>query len=242
VIRGRILVRLEAAPPARVTMEAAAGIAAHLEAELVGLFVEEIELLHWAALPFTREVGLASARSRPLDVKAMERTLRSLANESREALAEVAARTSLRWSFKVARGSMPELLAAAAEADLLVARAAGMRLRPTHVPSAPILLVQERGMASPRFVAVCTAAARPEELALSLNGLLRSSAEPVDIVLLCEDPVLAAQWERKARALLAETGGPHKLRIAVAKDHAELLQLLSRRAGGSVQRFRERHQ
>jgi hypothetical protein len=223
--RGRILVRLEGAPPARAAMEAAAGIAARLEAELVGLFVEDIELLHWAGLPFTREVGLASARSRPLDVKAMERTLRSLANESREALAEIAARTPLRWSFRVARGSLPELLAAAAEADLLVARAGGVRLRPPHVPAAPILLVQERGSAAPRFVAVCTATTRPEELALSLNDLVRSSAEPVEIMLLCEDAVLAAQWQRKTRAVLADAG-PHKLRIAVAKDHAELRRLL----------------
>jgi hypothetical protein len=190
--------------------------------------VEDIELLHWAGLPFTREVGLVAPGSRPLDVKVMERTLRTLAKESREALAEIAAGTSLRWSFRVARGSMAELLAAAAEADLLVARAAGMRLRPPHVPSAPMLLVEERGKAPPRFVAVCTPATRPEELALSLKELLRSAAEPLEIVLLCEDPVLAAQWERAARALLAESGGPRKLRIALAKDHAELRRLLRR--------------
>jgi hypothetical protein len=52
----------------------------------------------------------------------MERALRALAAEARRTLAAIAERTPVQWSFQVARGSLPvELLAAAGEADLIIA-------------------------------------------------------------------------------------------------------------------------
>ena len=117
----RIIIGLEPAPRSRATLEAAARLAAQLEAELVGLFVENINLLHFAALPFAREVGFASASRRALDLEGMERSLRGLAREARQMLAAVAGRVPVRWSFRVARGTAAgELLAAAADADLVI--------------------------------------------------------------------------------------------------------------------------
>lgn len=118
----RIIVGLEPATRNRAALEAAARLAGRLEAELVGLFVENINLLHFAGLPFAREVGFASATKRDLDIEGMERSLRAQAHETRQSLAAVAARVPVRWSFRVARGSMAaELLAAAVEADLVIA-------------------------------------------------------------------------------------------------------------------------
>ena len=117
----RIIVGLEPAPRTRATLEAAARLAAQMEAELVGLFVENIDLLHFAGLPFAREVGFASATRRSLDVEGMERSLRGLAREAQQTLAAVAGRVPVRWSFRVARGSAAgELMAAAAAADLVI--------------------------------------------------------------------------------------------------------------------------
>jgi hypothetical protein len=117
----RIIVGLEPAPPSRVLLDAAVELAGKEEAELVGLFVENIDLLHFAGLPFAREVGFASATRRVMDVEAMERCLRVLAKEAHRTLEAAAAPASVRWSFRVARGSGPsELLAVARDADLLV--------------------------------------------------------------------------------------------------------------------------
>src|SRR5690606_16660921 len=74
VTRRRIIVGLEPRPHAEPLISAAAALAERLPAELLGLFVENVELLHFAALPFAREVGLASGMRRPLDVAAMERS------------------------------------------------------------------------------------------------------------------------------------------------------------------------
>lgn len=118
----RIIVELESAPRSRAKLEVAAKLAAQMEAELVGMFVEDINLLHFAGMPFAREVCLASATRRPLDVEGMERSLRALASEAQRTLAMVAGRIPVRWSFRVARGTAgAELLAAATHADLVIA-------------------------------------------------------------------------------------------------------------------------
>ena len=121
----RIVVGLDTAPRSRTMLDAAAAVAEKLEAELVGLFVENMNLLHFARFPFAHEVGLSSATRRALDVAAMERSLRVAATEAREMLVAVAGGSALRWSFKVTRGVVAaELLAAADEADLVVAGSA----------------------------------------------------------------------------------------------------------------------
>jgi hypothetical protein len=114
----RITVVQESAQAARA-LDAVVETAAALEAELTGLFVEDVGLLHFAGLPFAREIGAFSARA--LDVRTMERRLRSQAEEARRALAAAVEGKPLRWSFRVERGSVPEQVRGAlAEADLVV--------------------------------------------------------------------------------------------------------------------------
>ena len=66
VIR-RILVALDASRHSLAALEAAAELAARLKAELVGLFVEDIDLLRLAGLPFAREIRYPSAIIQQLD-------------------------------------------------------------------------------------------------------------------------------------------------------------------------------
>jgi hypothetical protein len=121
----RIIVGLGPAPQGPLVLEAAAALAARLEVELMGLFVESVSLLNFAGLPFAREVGIASAAPREVDRRAMERALRALAQEAHQRLAHVAARSSVRWSFRVARGHpATALITMAEESDLVIARVA----------------------------------------------------------------------------------------------------------------------
>lgn len=117
----RIVVLLDASAPGRAALEAAAARAAELDAELVAVFVEDADLLHLAGMPFAREIGFPSATRHELEVPAMERKLRQRAEEARLSVAGLARRRPLQWSFQVARGVLTEeILAAAAEADLIV--------------------------------------------------------------------------------------------------------------------------
>lgn len=102
----RISVTLDSSGGSLEALEGAAMMAARLDAELVGVFVEDANLLRLAALPCSAEVGFASARARSLDRATVERTFKHLAAEARLALIAAAERARVSWSFDVARGSV----------------------------------------------------------------------------------------------------------------------------------------
>jgi nucleotide-binding universal stress UspA family protein len=100
----RVFVALDAASSAREALDAAAGLAAELDAELAGCFVEDVNVLRAAAFSFTREMGLSSGTSRPFTLEEVERALRAQAQSAQSALAQVAGELQLRWSFTTLRG------------------------------------------------------------------------------------------------------------------------------------------
>ncbi|MEZ4868948.1 MAG: universal stress protein [Caldilineaceae bacterium] len=117
---GRILVALDASPHSMTALRAAARLAAAMQAELQGLYVEDANLFKLCQTPFCREVSLLTARVRQLETQMMERQMRVMASEMRRTLARVAAELQVRWSFQVTRGGVEhELLAAAEQASLL---------------------------------------------------------------------------------------------------------------------------
>lgn len=117
----RILVALDASPASLTALETAAELATALGAELLGLFVEDINLVRLATLSFSHEVGLFSGTRRQVSSISIERQLRVQAGRARHALASVSERSQVSWSFRVARGAVAaELLAAAMDADLVI--------------------------------------------------------------------------------------------------------------------------
>jgi nucleotide-binding universal stress UspA family protein len=124
----RILVALDASKESLAALDAAADLAARLEAELVGLFVEDADLLNLAGLPFAREVTTLSPSPRVMDAKRLAEDLRAKAAVARQAIARTAEALHVQWSFRTARGRVDaEILAAAQDADLI---AVGKSARP----------------------------------------------------------------------------------------------------------------
>ena len=109
----RIVAALQSQRPASERVPAIAELARRTEAELLGLFVEDIELLHFAGLPFAHEVGAATAQRRKVEVAAIERLMRARAEELRAALAAALENDTVRWSFRVERGTIPRQVLAA---------------------------------------------------------------------------------------------------------------------------------
>lgn len=151
----RILVALDASPQSVAALHAAAELAALLEAELEGLFVEDINLLHLCGLPFGCEIGSYTAAVRQLDNRAMERKLRVLAVVIREAMEREAAHLPVRWTFQVRRGAVAaELLAASQSAAMVSLGRASRSRRQTlgsvaesivRQSSRPVLILGEQG-------------------------------------------------------------------------------------------------
>lgn len=146
----RILVALDASQPSLAALAAAVELATRLQAELQGLFVEDVNLLRLAGLPFAREIHLPSATIRPIDGPTLERELHAWAARVRQILAAAASQARVDWSFRVVRGHVAtELLAAAQEADLLsLGVTSGQLTRRRHLGSTARLVAAE----SPRTV------------------------------------------------------------------------------------------
>jgi len=117
----RVIVVLETGGRPAPLLEAAARLAATMGAELRGLLVEDVRLRQAAGLPFMRELGITSARSRPLEPTDVERALRAQEEHLRRALEATAEALSLSWALDVVRGELlSAALAHAGESDFLV--------------------------------------------------------------------------------------------------------------------------
>ena len=117
----RIVVALDASACGRAALDAATQLAVEMQAELQGLFVEDVDLLRLANLPFASEVPLPYAVPRQLDAASIQCAFRAHAEKVRHALAEAADRLRLRWSFQVLQGDVVRTSRAVAEeAELLI--------------------------------------------------------------------------------------------------------------------------
>jgi nucleotide-binding universal stress UspA family protein len=118
---GRVLVLLDGSRMSYGALNAAAEIAGRTGAEVLGVFVEELNLLRSAGYGFAREVGSSSGISRPFDPAELDQRLQRLAGQARRTLAGVMAHYGGRHTLSVARGSVvDEVLALAGPQDLLV--------------------------------------------------------------------------------------------------------------------------
>ncbi len=117
----RILMAVDSTPENLFTIESVANLAARLEAELLGLFVEDIDLLRLAEHPEASAVSLLSAGRQHLTLGTVQQALRAQAARGRRAVEEAAARRRVRSSFQVRRGRVAtEVLALAEDADLVI--------------------------------------------------------------------------------------------------------------------------
>jgi len=162
----RILVALDASFHSLAALEAAAELAASLEAEWQGLGGEDANLRRLAGLSVAREVRYPFAAPARLDRARMERELRAQAAQARQALAAACEQRQVKWSFRVVRGEVaPEVLAAALEADLLILGKASRplvrrvrmgstaRAAAAQCPRSVLLLQRDKAISTPVVVA-----------------------------------------------------------------------------------------
>jgi nucleotide-binding universal stress UspA family protein len=111
---------LNTSPQSLAALETAVQLAADLQAELRGLFVEDINLIRTAEFHDAGEVGFCSAVRR-IDRRTNRHLIRGQAERTRRALARNADGYQVDWSFEVSQGSTAsELESEAQEADLII--------------------------------------------------------------------------------------------------------------------------
>ena len=116
----RVVVTLDAASENRAAIDTAARLAARTGAALHGVFVEDEELLHLAALPFARQITIGTGAEK-LSSDDIALQLRAEAARARRELTAAARSYRVDCTFEVIRGGNEVAIAGASERDLVVA-------------------------------------------------------------------------------------------------------------------------
>ncbi|MGE5240415.1 MAG: universal stress protein [Bacteroidota bacterium] len=239
----RILVALDASVSSLATLEAAVALASHLEAELIGLFVEDVNLLNLAALPFAREVGFPSARRRRLGSLEMERSLRAQASRAQAALIAAAERQSVRCSFRVVRGEVTaQVLEAATEVDLLalgMGRPRAWRASSTSrviasSASRPVLLLTPGTPVGPPIASVYDGSAESARALLLARRLAQTESATLTVLVVARDADDAQRLRQQAAGHLAGSGLAVDYVTLMDADAADVAQAARRRATGTL--------
>ncbi len=213
----RILVALDSSEHSQAALQAAADMAELLDAELAGIFVEDINLLHTAQLSFVNEIRFPMAEVCKFDQAQMEQYWQAQAAQARHELAVIARSKQISHSFEIVRGAVTsQLLNAALNADLLALGRLGRSLpgrtrlgstAQTSVSQAsgsvllmgdgfnlrqPLVLIYDGTPAAQRALAVAIELAR-------LNGRLR-------VLIWADDDEVDVQYRQKIFAQLHNGG------------------------------------
>lgn len=226
----RILVTCDTSPLGTAAIDAAAALARRMDAELAGLFVEDINLLRMAALPFAREYALASAMARRMEAGDVERALQQQADALRTALSRAAQALAVPWSFQVVRGALLDsVLEAMHEADFAVfghtgqfaVTASGRPHAETIAAARPVLTLYDGTLTADRALAAAQALAQGHHTDL------------VVLVIARDNVAAKALRERAATLLQGSRGHAHfhslrsreydAIRKAVETHHAAAL-------------------
>jgi nucleotide-binding universal stress UspA family protein len=238
----RILVALDASPHSLSALEAAAELAASFKAELLGLFVEDINLLRSAEMPFAQEVGLTSGRLRRLDSQLVGRQLRGRAIQARQAMAAAAQRARVQWSFETASGQIvSRLLAAALDADILILGKAGWsgqrrlgshaRAVVSQMTCTTLILQHGVHMEIPAIVLYDGSAATLRALAAAVRWV-QVRGGPLVLLLLAESLQNAQGLETDIASRLREQLPEVRYRWLSSADVATLCQAIHSEGGG----------
>lgn len=238
-VRGRVLVLIDGSRLSYAALEAAADIAGKRNADILGVFVEELNLVRSAGYGFAREVGSASGISRPFDPGRLEQRLQRLADQARTALAAAARQCGGKAALTVARGRViDEVLALTRPTDLLVLGRAGW-----SSPAGARLGSTARGLIrqSPGQVLLWCEQNRPYQnrvvvflndhdeanhrAALAAAEIARHSHQPVTVILGTVDAP-AAERLNAIRHDLDVLGAGTRLRVISATDPLTVARIL----------------
>jgi nucleotide-binding universal stress UspA family protein len=238
----RVLVALDVEAMEDAVLEEAARLAAIQRAELVGLFVEDAELLAAAALPMAAVISGQAGGSAMLDVAIMRRAFRVWSAAAERALAAAAERWQVKWSFEVARGHRVEqLLAQARRQDLLALTLRGEPVEARREGAAAwqvmrqarcsVLLVSRRSRRAPGVAVLY------EGRDASLDAALRiaeADRRPLLVLALGEGEIEAAALRQRAVDWLDSKAASGRVAAVQRGDDATLRQILETNGTGLV--------
>jgi nucleotide-binding universal stress UspA family protein len=245
VIR-HILVALDASPHSLAALEAATRLATLFGAELLGVYVEDINLLRASELPFARETTLRSGARRRLRTEEVERQLRRQGQLARTAFTESADRARVQWSFHISRGAVvSELITAASGMDLVILGKSGWspierrRLGSTarallsEAPRAALVLEHGTHLRPPLAV-VCDGSALGLEALNLATTLAEREGSHLILLALAEDPQEARKVREQCSQWLHRRGMLARYRTFYQWTASRVADTLEREGAGGL--------
>lgn len=117
----RILLPLNAQRLPAGLIKQAVELAAQLQSELYGVFIENSDLLNFAQLPIGREIIVSTGKLQASNIASMERSLRQIASRSQQEFSQLASDYKLQSQFVTRRGDCYQTLLAELQlGDLLI--------------------------------------------------------------------------------------------------------------------------
>jgi len=230
-------VALDASADSAAALEAAVALAARLEAELTGLFVEDIEIVRAAGLPYAREIRVFQRAPHTVDAAELEAQLRARARAIERTLAHSAGEADVRSRFRRVRGRVDaEVLAATGDVDLVVLGRAGhsplarRRLGSTARAmlargSRPLLLLGSQvRLREPVFAVFDGSEAGTRALAVALD-IAGRGPQPLHVLVTALSAERAGALEAEVRRSLGSVATKVVVHRLVGADHARLAEI-----------------
>ncbi len=250
----RMLIVFDPAFESMPAIDSVARLAARMEVDLAGLFIEDEDLLRAAGYSWASAVSVLSATRHSLDTSVLRRAMKVQAEASSQLLERTARARGVKSSFAIRRGRLKtEVLAAATDTDLVVVdwscgefllrATGGRRKQPGAVaraiaeaaPGPVLLLRKDASIDGPVLAAYNGTPAAETALELAIE-LADHHGGMIEVAFLTGSLGLVRQWRERVSARMEERGVqatfvhmPHadlnELYREVRRQHATLMVL-----------------
>ncbi len=243
----RIVVALDASPHSDAALEAALQMAARFEAELLGLYVEDVDALRTARIPFAREVGGYSGRSRSISAEDLERKYRARVRQIRREFRTRSHRAAVHAAFRVVRDRINRAIRSeASEADMLIVGRSGwsqvgrLRFGSTarfvccqDVPSMTLVLHRGAELRAP-FLVVFDGSLWARQALHVASRLAEVQPLPLEVLLIAEKTEHIQELRDVARVELQTHEVAIRFHVLSASNVMRLVDAIHRVRGGTL--------
>lgn len=252
--RKRVLVALDAADDAQRLLEIAAEMAQRMHADLMGLFIEDADLIGLGDNPLVRTVSSFSGVSGAIRRGVIEQALRRQITATRIALERAAEMRRISASFEVKRGHLAAALETYEETDFIVVRRSAPNVQ--HTPGSrqarinavtrqvvtaarrPVIVLDMRWAATaPTFGRIATLFDGSPETAKALLAAVeiadRRRGDGISIVPIATTEAEADALARQAQDILRPLGHQPQIAQHVTPDLDALCAMCARQGGSA---------
>lgn len=251
IIIKHILVALDSSQHSMAALEVAAEMASIFQAELEGLFVEDINWFYLSHVPFLSEISEFTGTKRDIGHFSMENEVRAQVKRLKKALQHAGDRLHIKYTFRSVRGKVEnELITASSGVDLITLgrlgksylkdRALGTTaLSILKQTNKPILLLQH-GMQKGQSILVFVDESEVSERALKLAAYLAKKRNSHITILLTDHK---SSHLESYRSFIHNTLGnivrSYRVHLLNTEDISELSKIIREENGGLVIAHRE---